>query len=149
MTLVLACLLFGGWVRSHFYYDMHQFRLSQRTEVMINSFHKGTSFQYRWATEVVTPETGVTHPGRHFDWTSRRVKLRLPDQSEQIVLTVSTHPFHRIHDDGYEQRGFVRILWIPHMTFVILLTLSSCCLLLSKPCSSAKQKIIEPLHEKV
>ena len=139
LTLLMACVFMGGWVRSQSSCDNFSFISDQRIVTTLNSSCGSILWMwYRLHSEESSPATG---------WNSLPVTQDVRDISRK-----PKYPFESVKKNDWGQQPEVQTLrwWlISYWLITIPLTLLSAFLLLSKPRNSIPKKITEPIPQEV
>lgn len=138
VTLVIACVLAAGWIRSLTQHEGISFRTGQMSDQSVISFQSAINWCWldgstdldnfpslHWSSVPHSRDLMVINPGRTWRWTFAGIG---------------------IHDFTYDGNATFAVLVIPYWLIVLPLTLLSAWLLLRKP-QEAKSKV-EPAAER-
>jgi len=155
VTLVMACVLMGGWMRSCLFQDTFTFTPQSGSQIQLVS-----ASQHLLIAKIdVDPQSNYLSRQMRF-WTSRRIDDlggwlftsvgNKPIPKPMIYLGFRGHGFwinRDVYDWGGKPFSFAT-LHVPYWSIVVPLTFISLWLLLSKSRKSAQQKIVERTNAK-
>ena len=143
VTLVMACVFAGAWVRSVGIHDLVGVNFSSQSSVFVESSEQTIGFGMEranskriwdsfpaWKTE---PSSGI----------------KPLDDKEHVRWNMQWHDFGIGGNYQYYPDNFLLEVHAPYWSIVIPLTLLSAWLLILKPRPSTPKKITKPIAEKV
>ena len=141
VTLVMACVFAGGWVRSVTIYEDATFLMSSKSQLFIESGDGIFSFGRLLAHD---PEYFSTQPKTDWHRFAPHQHIREGWESLRWYWRFSNVGIGGHHSGVAPQIDDLLLVVMPYWAITVPLTLISLWLLLSKPRTSTPMKITEP-----